>query len=146
MHLLGNTTFALDGCKLPSNASKEHSGTFKDLIQKKHKLEQKIQTIIEAHTTEDTKEKKDTSSGNSKALPEAKQKAIKKMEHKIQKIEKFLASNKPRLGKRNKESQSNMTDNESSKMKTGHGVIQGYNGQAMVDEKHQVIVAEPSFW
>lgn len=146
MHLLGNTTFALDGCKLPSNASKEHSGTFKDLIQKKHKLEQKIQTIIEAHTTEDTKEKKDTSSGNSKALPEAKQKAIKKMEQKIQKIEKFLASNKPRLGKRNKESQSNMTDNESSKMKTGHGVIQGYNGQAMVDEKHQVIVAEPSFW
>ncbi len=145
MNLLGNTTFALDGCKLPSNASKEQSGSFKDLIQKKHKLEQKIQNIIEAHTTEDKREKKDTSSGSPKSLPEAKQKAIKKMEQKIQKIEKFLATNKPRLGKRNKESQSNMTDNESSKMKTGHGVIQGYNGQAMVDEKHQVIVAAQAF-
>jgi hypothetical protein len=30
-------------------------------------------------------------------------------------------------------------------MKTGHGVIQGYNGQAMVDEKHQFIVAEEAF-
>jgi hypothetical protein len=28
LDLLGGTTFAMDGCKLSSNASKEHSGTF----------------------------------------------------------------------------------------------------------------------
>ena len=38
-----------------------------------------------------------------------------------------------------------MTDNESSKRKTGHGFIQGYNGQAIVDEKHQIIVASQAF-
>jgi transposase len=31
MKLLGGTSFALDGCKLPSNASREWSGTFEDL-------------------------------------------------------------------------------------------------------------------
>ena len=36
--------------------------------------------------------------------------------------------------------QSNRTDNESAKMATGKGVIQGYTGVAAVDEKHQIIV------
>ena len=35
---------------------------------------------------------------------------------------------------------SNTTDNESAKMPSSHGVIQGYNGIATVDEKHQIIV------
>ena len=36
--------------------------------------------------------------------------------------------------------QSNRTDNESAKMATGKGVIQGYTGVAAVDAKHQIIV------
>jgi len=40
---------------------------------------------------------------------------------------------------------SNITDNESTKMKTSHGVIQGYNGVAVVDAKHQVIVHAEAF-
>jgi hypothetical protein len=35
---------------------------------------------------------------------------------------------------------SNLTDNESAKMATGKGVIQGYTGVAAVDEKHQIIL------
>jgi Transposase DDE domain len=35
---------------------------------------------------------------------------------------------------------SNRTDNESAKMPTAKGVVQGYTGVAAVDEKHQVIV------
>ena len=35
---------------------------------------------------------------------------------------------------------SNRTDNESAKMATGKGVIQGYTGVAAVDAKHQIIV------
>ena len=33
LNLLGGTHFSLDGLKLPSNASKEWSGTFKELKQ-----------------------------------------------------------------------------------------------------------------
>jgi len=35
--LLGNELFAIDGCKLPSNAAKEWSGTFKELDAKRKK-------------------------------------------------------------------------------------------------------------
>ena len=35
---------------------------------------------------------------------------------------------------------SNRTDNESAKMATGKGVIQGYTGVAAVDARHQIIV------
>ncbi len=137
MNLLGNTVFALDGCKLPSNAGKEQSGTFSDLRKKQQKLKDKITQIINNHKTLDSQSKSE--------LPSSKQKAIDKLEKNIRKIDVFLSDNKPRIGKRNKESQSNITDNESCKMKTGHGVIQGYNGQAVVDEKHQFIVAAQAF-
>jgi hypothetical protein len=40
---------------------------------------------------------------------------------------------------------SNITDNESAKMSTGHGVIQGYNGIAVVDSLHQVVVDAQAF-
>jgi len=137
MNLLGNTVFALDGCKLPSNAGKEQSGTFDDLRKKQQKLKDKITQIINNHKTLDSQSKSE--------FPSSKQKAIDKLEKNIRKIDDFLSTNEPRIGKRNKESQSNITDNESCKMKTGHGVIQGYNGQAVVDEKHQFIVAAQAF-
>ena len=35
---------------------------------------------------------------------------------------------------------SNRTDNDSAKMATGKGVIQGYTGVAAVDDQHQIIV------
>ncbi|WP_205313756.1 transposase, partial [Rheinheimera maricola] len=43
-------------------------------------------------------------------------------------------------GKRPQEVKSNITDNESGKMTTSKGTIQGYNGVAAVDKKHQIIV------
>ena len=44
-----------------------------------------------------------------------------------------------------KEIQSNVIDNESVKMPSSHGVVQGYNAQALVDSKHQVILAAEAF-
>lgn len=44
------------------------------------------------------------------------------------------------MGVQNKPVISNITDNESAKMATGHGVIQGYNGIVALDDKHQLIV------
>lgn len=43
------------------------------------------------------------------------------------------------------EVKSNITDNESAKMTTSKGTIQGYNGVAAVDKKHQVIVDAQAF-
>jgi transposase len=136
LNLLGNTVFALDGCKLPSNAGKEKSGTFGDLNKKRQKLKDKIEVLIEAHKLEDIQKQN---------VQRQHQKTIEKLERKISRIESFLAANQPRRSPRNKESQSNITDNESAKMKTGHGVIQGYNGQALVDDKHQLIVSAQAF-
>ena len=47
----------------------------------------------------------------------------------------------PKLGAKGKEVKSNVTDNDSAKMATSKGVIQGYSAQAELDNKHQVIVA-----
>jgi len=52
-NLLGGTHFSLDGCKLPSNASKEWSGTFKDLQHKQKKLEKKVRQLIHDHENHD---------------------------------------------------------------------------------------------
>jgi hypothetical protein len=49
------------------------------------------------------------------------------------------------MGRQGKEIQSNLTDPESAKMPTSHGVVQGYNAQALVDDAYQVIVAAEAF-
>lgn len=48
-------------------------------------------------------------------------------------------------GKRVKEVKSNITDNESAKMTTSKGNIQGYNGVATVDKKHQIVIDAQAF-
>ncbi|EWH12006.1 transposase IS4 family protein [Catenovulum agarivorans DS-2] len=39
-NLIGHNMFAIDGCKMPSNASKEWSGTHQELKQKAERLKQ----------------------------------------------------------------------------------------------------------
>nr|WP_235956587.1 transposase [Pseudoalteromonas galatheae] len=51
--LIGRNMFAIDGCKLKSNASKEWSGTFDELGRKKAKLERASKRIIERHQAQD---------------------------------------------------------------------------------------------
>ena len=48
-------------------------------------------------------------------------------------------------GKIQNEVKSNITDNESAKMTTSKGTIQGYNGVASVDKKHQIIIDAQAF-
>lgn len=49
------------------------------------------------------------------------------------------------MGSDGKEIQSNVIDNESVKMPISHGVLQGYNAQALVDPRHEVILAAEAF-
>ena len=58
----------------------------------------------------------------------------------VKKIRTWLKENDDNPGKKNKPIKSNITDNESATMKTSHGVVQGYDGVAVVDNKHQIIV------
>jgi len=49
------------------------------------------------------------------------------------------------MGKHNREVKSNITDNESGRLKTNTGYVQGYNSLAMVDDKNQIIVSAEAF-
>lgn len=53
MDLLGGTFFALDGLKLPANASKDWSGTHAELSRRKERLEAKVQQLLEEHVRKD---------------------------------------------------------------------------------------------
>ena len=131
--LIGKETFAIDGCKLPSNASKEWSGTHDELKNKQHKYEAAAKKIVARHRGRDAKEKLSP-------MAEQDNKKLATYKSKIEKIKSFLKSNCKNMGPSGNERKSNITDPESAKMSTGHGVIQGYNGVAVVDEKHQIIV------
>src|SRR5690606_38540951 len=73
--------------------------------------------------------------------------AAQTLEKAFNRIDAFLKTATPRMGKgkRPKEVKSNITDNESAKMTTSKGTIQGYNGVATVDKKHQIIVDAQAF-
>jgi len=130
--LLGNELFAIDGCKMSSNAAKEHSGTFTELDEKQHKLRRQIKYHLSEHQKLNQQESK-----NEERIKRTEQ-AIKTLDKAAKKIDRFLKTQSPRMGqgKKPKEVKSNITDNESGKMTTSKGTIQGYNGVATVDKKH----------
>jgi len=138
-NLLGGTFFALDGLKLPSNASKRWSGTLSDIGRKKEKIEQKIKSLLEAQVSVDKEE------CDSLIDPLNRKKQIEKLQKHAERIEKWLEENDAKIGVNGRELQSNVTDNESAKMMTSHGTIQGYNAQALVDKEHQVIMHAEAF-
>ena len=76
---------------------------------------------------------------------ERQKKQEKRLQQQVERLNEFLKDREPKLGSDDKEIQSNAVDNESVKMPTSHGVIQGYNAQALVDSKHQVILAAEAF-
>jgi transposase len=136
MDLLGGTFFALDGLKLPSNASKEWSGTRSELHRKKGRLEAKVRELLKEHVQEDNRDDPPSGPGGGRD----RERQVQRLQKQVERLEKWLKENKSRHGTTGKEISSNVTDNDSAKMKTAHGVIQGYNNQALIDGKHQVIV------
>jgi transposase len=137
--LLGGTFFALDGLKLPSNASKEWSGTISDIKKKKQKIEQKVKRLLEEQIETDKNDNDDLTKLSNR------EKQVEKLQKQADRIEKWLKENDAKIGSKGKEIKSNVTDNDSAKMVTSHGTIQGYNAQALVDKKHQVIIHSEAF-
>ena len=133
--LIGKQHFAIDGCKLPSDASKQWSGTHEELEKKATKMREAAGKILKKHQANDGKP-------GDEQNKDRELQSIETLIDNAEKIEKFLAGNEPRMGqgKRPKEVQSNITDPESAKMLTGHGAYQGFVAVTAADEKYQVIV------
>lgn len=131
--LIGREMFAVDGCKLPSNASKEWSGTKEELEKKQQKMELAVRYLVKKHKEMD-------SSADPDPVVEREQSQVETLRARVKKLKGWLKQNEDKVGKSGKPRKSNLTDNESAKMKSSHGVIQGYDGVAAVDRKHQVIV------
>lgn len=132
--LIGREMFAIDGVKLPSNASKARSGTRADFARQAEKLEAAATKMLARHREQDARPVEPDL-----AAKEAKR--IGRLERDAREIRDWLAANpEDRRGAKGSIRKSNRTDNESAKMATGKGVIQGYTGVAAVDATHQLIV------
>jgi transposase len=136
--LIGKEMFAIDGVKLPSNASKEWSGTKADLRKKAQKMQRAVEYLIAKHRESDAID-------YDARVHSADERQIKKLNAAIEKVDRFLATHEEKLGTSGKPKQSNLTDNESAKMPTSKGVIQGYDAVTIADSKHQVIVHAEAF-
>jgi transposase len=132
--LIGRQLFAIDGVKLPSNAFKAKSGKRKDYLRHVDKMEKAVEQIL-------AKQRAADASTAQAALDSKAQRRLQRLQAEAAKLREWLkehphdrksAKGKPRL--------SNLTDNESAKMPTDKGVIQGYTGVAAVDEQNQIIV------
>jgi len=131
--LIGREMFAVDGCKISSNASKEWSGTKNELKKKAKKMEKAVELLVNRHYKADA-------SGTEEEMKQRDEQYIKTLKKQMDKIHKWLDDNDDKPGKTGKPIKSNITDNDSAKMKTSKGVIQGYNGIATADSKYQIIV------
>ena len=126
--------FAIDGVKLPSNASKQRSGTRADYARQATKLEAATTVMVQRHRAAD-------------ALPTEPDLAAKaaqrltRLDRDAAQLRDWLAAHPAdRRGPTGGIRKSNRTDNERAKMATSKGVIQGYTGVAAVDAQHQIIV------
>ncbi|MHA1962785.1 MAG: IS1182 family transposase [Candidatus Thorarchaeota archaeon] len=140
--LLGGTFFALDGCKLPSNASKQWSGKIDEIKRKKEKIGERVDRLLKSQIEADKKDPGGQAALSDRSKRDSK---IEQLQKKAERIEQWLEENDRKIGRKGTEVKSNVTDNESTTMLTSHGTIQGYNAQALVDDSNQVIVHAEAF-
>jgi hypothetical protein len=142
--LITGEMFAYDGCKLPSNASKEWSGTIEALKKKQARLEKFAEKLLKRHKeldkSEDAKKKQKPYKKTMGDDRERRERHRARVEKKLRQLEEFLKYAEPKLGVSGAEVQTSVTDPQSAKIKGPHGYIQGYNGIAVADSGNQVIV------
>ena len=132
--LIGREMFAIDGVKLPSNASKARSGTRAEFKRQADKIEAEVKKMLERHCEADERPLEPV-------LAEKQTQRIERFKHDAAQLREWLKDNPDdRRGATGNIIKSNLTDNESGKMATSKGVIQGYTGVAAVDSQCQVIV------
>jgi transposase len=108
--LIGRQMFAFDGVKLPSNASKERSGTHAELRHRAERLDKAARKMIELHRSRDGAEDADEGAAGA-----ARQRRIDDLHREAQAMREFLAREQPRRNSKGQELKSNVTDNDSAK-------------------------------
>jgi transposase len=131
--LIGREMFAIDGVKLPSNASKAKSGTRAEFMERAAKLEKAAQAMLARHREEDAKAET--------PMEDKAARSLARLQRGAGQVREWLKHHpEDRQGSKGSVRKSNLTDNDSAKMATSKGVLQGYCGVAAVDAKHQIIV------
>jgi transposase len=131
--LIGREMFAIDGVKLPSNASKAKSGTRADYRRQLEKMEKAATKLLAQHRQADAVPPE----------PDVQRQArkLERLQREAQQLRDWLEAHpQDRKGSKGSVRLSNRTDHDSAKMATGKGVIQGYTGVATVDAKHQIVM------
>jgi transposase len=131
--LIGREMFAIDGVKLPSNASKARSGTRADFQRQLAKMESAAGAMLNRHRQADA--------DPGEHGVERKARSLERLQREAKQMRAWLAVNpEDRQGAKGRVRLSNLTDNESAKMATAKGVVQGYTGVAAVDETCQIVI------
>lgn len=161
---------ALDGTKLDANASKHKAMSYDRMEAKIEALQGEVDRLVAAAEDTDACEDAEYGEGKrgdeipkelkdrnrriaklkaakadieadaaARAAAKAREKAAKK--HKSPSEQEQAADNAGRQAVPESKAQRNFTDPDSRIMKTNHGFDYAYNGQAIVDDTHQVIVA-----
>ena len=132
--LIGREMCAIDGVKLPSNASKHRSGTRAEFTQRAEQLEAAAKTMLVRHRATDAQELEPDVAAKTTAR-------VARLPKDAEPLRAWLATHPTdRHGPTGGVRKSNRTDNERAKMATDKGVIQGDTGVAAVDAKHQISV------
>ena len=132
--LIGREMFAIDGVKLPSNAAKVRSGTRAEFMRQADKIEAEVKKMLDRHREADDQALEPN-------LAEKEDARIERLKQDAAQLREWLKDHpEDRRGVKGSIRKSNRTDNESAKMATSKGVIQGYTGVAAVDAQCQIIV------
>ncbi|MGK0249359.1 MAG: hypothetical protein ACI910_002101 [Oleispira sp.] len=89
--LIGKEHFAIDGCKLPTNAS-SNGAVHKELRNKLDKLKEAAKKVVDKNLSNDS----DKGGGNNIAADQ--QQTINTLIKNAKKIDNFLSTNKPHMG------------------------------------------------
>ncbi|MFZ5557511.1 MAG: transposase [Pseudomonadota bacterium] len=125
--LIGRQMFAIDGVTLPGNADKRRSGTHAELRREAEKME----AAVAGRAPRPGRGR----AGRSRPGPGGRPSRA------AARVRAFVAANEERRSARGALRKSNLTDNDSAKMATAKGVLQGYTAVAAVDANTQIIVA-----
>jgi transposase len=146
---------ALDGTKIKANASKHKAMSYKRMKEEARNLRAEVQQLLkQAKATDDEEDARYGKDKNGDELPEE----LSRRETRLQRIKeakKALEQRAREEAQKSKEhngpekkavpedkAQYNFTDPESRIMKGADGFVQAYNGQAVVEQKCQLIVAQ----
>lgn len=162
---------AIDGTKMKANASKHKAKSYERMKTDEEALRQQVKAIFEAAEAIDAEEDSKYGNRRGDELPKDFQRATTRLQ-KLQEAKKALESEARLAAEKKKnedddddddetptqlpshqvphdeeglptpKAQRNFTDPDSRIMKAGKDYIQGYNAQAAVDSKHQIIVAQ----